>query len=57
MDAKRLMKIINAVDIEGNKFIPQYSYYEVIYTHDKYVALGFKGKVLHCISWDNVEDI
>ena len=56
MKNKRLMKIINGVDIFGNRFVPSYQYYEVVYTHDKYVALGFDHRVLYCVSWDNVED-
>lgn len=56
MKNKRLMKIINGIDIFGNKFIPSYPCYEVVYTHDKYVALGFDHMVLYCLSWDNVED-
>ena len=56
MKNKRLMKIINGIDIFGNKFVPSYPCYEVVYTHDKYVALGFDHTVLYCVSWDNVED-
>ena len=57
MQTKRLMKIINAIDIFGNKFIPKYPSYEVVYTHDKYVALGINHRIMHCVAWENVEDI
>lgn len=56
MKNNRLMKIINGVDIFRNKFIPTCPYYEVVYTHEKYVALGFNHRILYCMPWDNVED-
>lgn len=56
MCAKRYMRILNAVDIYGEKFIPKCARYEVIYTHDKYVALGIDGQVLYLMHWEDVED-
>lgn len=56
MRTKRYMRILNAVDIYGEKFIPKYVRYEVIYTHDKYVALGIDGQVLYLMYWEDVED-
>ncbi len=52
----RLMRIIKPIDIDGKKFVPTYPYYEVLWTHDKFVALGVEGMVLHKIPWDNVEE-
>lgn len=56
MKTKRYMKIVNAVDIYGEKFIPKHPYYDVIYTHEKFVALGIDGHVMHKIAWENVEE-
>ena len=50
------MRIIKAKDIFGKEFIPTCPYYEVIYTHEKFVALGIDDIVIHCMNWDNVED-
>lgn len=52
----RLMRIINPIDINGDKFVPMYPYYEVIWTHDKFVAIGINGIVLHKMPWQNVKD-
>ena len=56
MKEKRFMRIIKAKDIFGRDFIPTYPYYEVIYTHENFVALGIDDIVIHCMNWDNVED-
>ena len=56
MKEKRFMRIIKAKDIFGKDFIPIYPYYEVIYAHEKFVALGIDDIVIYCMSWDNVED-
>lgn len=56
MKEKRFMRIIKAKDIFGRKFIPTYPYYEVIYTNEKFVALGIDDAVIYCMNWDNVED-
>lgn len=56
MKEKRFMRIIKAKDIFGRKFIPTYPYYEVIYTNEKFVALGIDDVVMYCMNWDNVED-
>lgn len=40
----------------GKEFISTYSYYEVIYTHEKFAALDIDGVVMYCMDWDNVED-
>ena len=56
MKEKRFMRIIKAKDIIGKEFVPTYPYYEVIYTHEKFVALGIDDTVIHCMNWDNVED-
>ena len=56
MKEKRFMRIIKAKDIFGKDFIPTYPYYEVIYAHEKFVALGIDDIVIYYINWDNVED-
>ena len=56
MKEKRFMRIIKDKDIFGKEFIPTCPYYEVIYTHEKFVALGIDDIVIHCMNWDNVED-
>ena len=56
MKEKRFMRIIKAKDIFGKDFIPTYPYYEVIYAHEKFVALGIDDIVIYYMSWDNVED-
>lgn len=56
MKEKRFMRIIKAKDIFGRKFIPTYPYYEVIYAHEKFVALGIDDIVMYRMNWDNVED-
>lgn len=56
MKEKRFMRIIKAKDIFGRKFIPTYPYYEVIYAHEKFVALGIDDAVMYRMNWDNVED-
>ena len=56
MKEKRFMRIIKAKDIFGKEFIPTYPYYEVIYAHEKFVALGIDDIVIHYMNWDNVED-
>ena len=56
MKEKRFMRIIKAKDIFGKEFVPTYPYYEVIYSHETFVALGIDDIVIHCMNWDNVED-
>lgn len=56
MKEKRFMRIIKAKDIFGKEFVPTYPYYDIIYTHEKFVALGIDGIVMYCMNWDNVED-
>lgn len=56
MKEKRFMRIIKAKDIFGRKFIPTYPYYEVIYAHKKFVALGIDDIVIYYMNLDNVED-
>lgn len=56
MNKKRFMRIINAKDMFGKEFIPTYPYYEVIYTHEKFAALGIDGVVMYRMDWDDVED-
>ena len=56
MKEKRFMRIIKAKDIFGKEFIPTYSYYEVVYTNEKFVALGIDGIVMYRMNWDDVED-
>lgn len=56
MKEKRFMRIIKAKDIFGRDFIPTYPYYEVIYAHEKFVALGIDDTVIYYMNWDNVED-
>lgn len=56
MKEKRFMRIIKAKDIFGRKFIPTYPYYEVIYAHEKFVALGIDDIVIHYMNLDDVED-
>lgn len=53
---KRFMRIINPIDIYGNSFIPKHIRYEVLWTHDKFVAIGIEGIVLHKMRWEDVED-
>ena len=54
MKEKRFMRIIKAKDIFGKKFIPTYPYYEVIYTNEKFVALGIDGIVMYRIKMENM---
>lgn len=56
MKEKRFMRIIKTKDIFGKDFIPTYPYYEIIYAHEKFVALGIDNVVIYYINWDNVED-
>lgn len=56
MKEKRFMRIIKAKDIFGKEFIPTYSYYEIIYAHEKFVALAIDDIVIYCMNWNNVED-
>lgn len=56
MKEKRFMRIIKAKDIFGREFIPTYPYYEVIYAHEKFVALGIDDIVIYYMNLDNVED-
>lgn len=56
MKEKRFMRIIKAKDTFGKEFIPTYPYYEVIYTNEKFVALGIDGIVMYRMNWDDVED-
>ena len=56
MKPKRFMRIVNAREMDGRLFIPVYIRYEVIYTNDKFVALGINGKLLHKMRWEDVED-
>lgn len=50
------MKIINAKDMFSKEFIPTYPYYEVIYTREKFAALGIDGVVMYRMDWDDLED-
>ena len=56
MKEKRFMRIIKAKDIFGKEFIPTYPYYEVIYAHENFVALGIDDVIMYRMNWDNVED-
>ena len=56
MKEKRFMRIIKAKDIFGKDFIPIYPYYEVIYAHENFVALGIDDVIMYRMNWDNVED-
>lgn len=53
----RKMKIVMPIDIYGNSFEPELDEYEVIYTHEVFVALGIQGSVLRKVIWQNVEEI
>ena len=53
----RKFKITKPVDIYGNEFKPELKEYDLVYTHELFVALGVQGIVLRQISWDNVQEI
>lgn len=53
---QRRMKIVTPVDIYGTTFKPELEVYEVIYTHELYVALGICGIVLRKVPWNCVVD-
>lgn len=53
---KRFVRIINAVDFYNEKFIPKYPYYEVIYAHEKFAAIGIEGMILYKMNWEDIED-
>lgn len=53
---KRFVRIINAVDFYNEKFIPKYPYYEVIYAHEKFAAIGIEGMILYKMHWEDIED-
>ena len=53
---KRFVRIINPIDIYGNSFIPKHIRYEIIWTHEKFVAIGIEGIVLYKIRWEDIEE-
>ena len=50
-----LIRIINATDTDGNKFIPIFAYYTVLSAEDGVLEIGIGPTIMHKIIESNVE--
>lgn len=51
------VRIIKFKDIYGNDIPSLVRDYEVIYTHENFVAVGLGGREFYKVPWDNVDDL